>query len=147
MVEREERSHDTGYEDVLLHTTPSTAEILDDILWHRSGPTAPRDDVRIDWVDGHRETVLAAVDHPVQWKDPDLPATRLSYLRVTAGRPSSPLTGVSNLVMRRGRAERSPYDIRGSVELPLADADDYDLVTVAAPPDANRHPDIDNKSD
>lgn len=144
IVEREVRTFATDYEDVLLQTTPSAPEILHDVLWHAPGPTAPRADVCIDWIRDPRETVIEAAKHPVRWTAPDLPAEPAVVASDESWMAVVPADQcLDYLVMRRGRAERSPYEIREPVEVSLDHADDYDLVTVDAPPDADRHPHID----
>lgn len=45
---------------------------------------------------------------------------------------------ITNMVHRRGDAEYHGFGILGPVELPTADADEYDLVETDADPDGDR---------
>ena len=47
VVEQEVRTHSSGYEDVVLRSTPDAIELFNTVLWHYEGPTVHRDDVRI----------------------------------------------------------------------------------------------------
>lgn len=143
VIEREARHYENGYEDVLLHATPSAGNLRHQLLWHWDGPTAPLDDLRIVWEDTAHDAVLADVAHPVEYSRPGPPDESVTIEAGDGWQAVVPEDRViDSLVLRRGGAERSPYEIRRPVELPIRNADEYDLVVVDADPGADRHPNI-----
>ncbi|KAB7514656.1 hypothetical protein DM867_05940 [Halosegnis rubeus] len=135
VVEREARTHDTGHEDVVLHTTPSVSELRHSLLWYYPGPTAPREDLRILWADDRHDQVCAAATHPIIFDRPDPPPEPVVIKEGDGWRAVVPAARtIESMILRRGNAERSSHDIRGPVELPIADADEYDLVVLDAAP-------------
>lgn len=132
VVEREERRHDNGHQDVLLHTTPSAADIFHSIVWHHEGPTLPRDEIRILWEDSALETVLSSTEHPAEHEpqNPDETTVVVEGDGWHAVGPSERV--IENMVIRRSTAERHDFEILRSVPSSVEDADEYDLVEVNA---------------
>lgn len=143
VIEREERVHENGNEDVRLHTTPSTPDVFSAISWHHGGPTANHNDVRIIWEDERLEQVLADATYATEYAESDVPAG-VDTTVVTEGEGWKAVVRadrvITNMVHRRSDAEYHGFEILGPVELPLSDNEKYDLVEVNADPDADRQP-------
>ena len=146
VVERDVQD-DADSGTVLLETVPSAGDVLGAVSWHRDGPTADLNDVRIVWEADRLEEVRADAEHPTVYAEPDVPAeTERTVIDEGEGWaavvPSDRV--ITNTVERRGNAEHRGHEILGPVELPLADADEYDLVEVDADPDEDcqRSPDV-----
>lgn len=141
VVEREEQIHGNGTEDVVLHTTPSVRDVFQEVSWHHAGPTAVPDDVRIVWEDDYLEQVLADAEYPTEYGEPEVPAAPFVVDEGDGWQAVVPSDRVvTQMVHRRCGAEYHGLDILGPVELPVADADEYDLVEVDADPDEDRQP-------
>lgn len=122
---------------VLLQTTPSTGDIVGAVSWHRDGPTADLNDIRIVWEADRLEQVRADAEHPTVYAESDVPAeTERTVIDEDEGWmavvPSDWV--ITNPVERCRDAEYRGHEILGPVELPLADADESDLVEVDADP-------------
>ena len=132
VVEREVRTHSSGYEDVQLHTTPSSPEIFQSICWHSTGRTALREDIRIMWEEDSREAILADADYPARYIEPDYPDGPIVVEEGDGWMAVVPQDRViKNTVTRRSTAERQGYEIIRSVPSWVPDADEYDLVEVS----------------
>ncbi|MFC7155181.1 hypothetical protein ACFQPA_06895 [Halomarina halobia] len=135
VVEREERVHSTGHEDVMVHTTPSASDVFHSVRWHSDGPTTPHDACRIAWADDRLEAVLATAEHPVEYDTPELPIDSVTVDEGDGWRAIAPAGHVvENMVLRRSAAENYGYKILGPVPSRIADADELDLVEVDAVP-------------
>ena len=135
VVEREEQVHGNGYEDVMVHTTPSASDVFHSVLWHYDGPTAPRDDLRIAWDDNRLKAVLANAEYPVEHNTPEFPDDLVIVDEGDGWRAVALADhAVENMVLKRSTAENYGYDIIGSVPSRIDDADEYDLVEVDAEP-------------
>lgn len=135
VVEREERVHNNGNEDVVLYTTPSAFEVFYAVLWHYPGPTAPRDDVCIAWEDDRLEQVLDSAEYPIAYTPPDCPANASIVVEGDGWRAIAPTERViENMVLRRSSAESYGYKIIGPVGVPIENSREYDFVEVDADP-------------
>lgn len=148
VVERDVRDYADGGM-VLLQTTPSAGDISGAVSWHRDGPTADLNDVRIVWEADRLKQVRTDAEHPTVYAEPDVPAeTERTVIDEGEGWVAVVLSDrvITNTVERRGNAEHRGHEILGPVELPVADADEYDLVEVEvdADPDEDcqRSPDV-----
>ena len=124
----------------MLQTTPSAGDVLGRVSWHRDGPTADHNDVRIIWEADRLEQVRADAEHPTVYAEPDVPAeTERTVIDEGEGWvavvPSDRV--ITNTVERRNDAEYHGHEILGPVGLPLEHADEYDLVEVDVDPDAD----------
>jgi len=143
VVEREERVHGNGHEDVVVHTTPSASDVFHSVLWHYDGPTAPRDDLRIAWDDDRFEAVLADAEYSAEHDTPELPDDPVVVDEGDGWRAIAPAECVvENMVLKRSAAENYGYNILGPVPSRIDDAGEHDLVEVDADPVpyANRRP-------
>lgn len=135
VVEREERVHGNGHEDVMVHTTPSGSDVFHSVLWHHDGLTAPRDDLRIVWDDRRLEAVLANAEYPVEHEAPELPDDPVIVDEGDGWKAVAPADHlVENMVLKRSAAENYGYDILGPVPSRIAAAAEHDLVEVDAEP-------------
>lgn len=135
VVEREERVHGNGHEDVMVHTTPSGSDVFHSVLWHHDGLTAPRDDLRIVWDDRRLEAVLANAEYPVEHEAPELPDDPVIVDEGDGWKAVAPADHVvENMVLKRSAAENYGYDILGPVPPRIAAAAEHDLVEVDAEP-------------
>jgi hypothetical protein len=133
VVEREERVHDNGYRDVLLHTTPSANDVFHQIAWHWGGPTAPKEAVRVRFDETRREAVLEAAEYPVVYEQPSLPEEPVTVVEGDGWEAVAEADLVAeNMVLRRSTAKQAGYEIIGEAP-PIPDRDTYDLVEVDAP--------------
>ncbi|ADJ13911.1 hypothetical protein [Halalkalicoccus jeotgali] len=140
VVERDVREYANG-RTVVLQTTPSASAVLGAVSWHRDGPTADHNDVRIIWEPDRLEQVRADAEHSTVYVAPDVPdETERTVIAEgdgwTAIVPSDRV--ITNRVVRRKNAEYHGYEILGPVELPLENAAEYDLVEVTTDPDGDR---------
>jgi len=108
VVEREERIHDNGYRDLMLHTTPSAKDVFYSITWHYGGPTTPNDAVRIRWNDADAlDAALDAADHPVRHEDPLLPDDPVTVVEGDGwDAVADPDLVAERMVDRRSRAKK-----------------------------------------
>jgi len=135
VVEREEREHGNGHEDVVVYTTPSASDVFHSVLWHYDGPTAPRDDLRIAWDDDRLEAVLADAEYPAEYDPPELPDDPVVVDEGDGWRAVTPAEYVvENMVLKRSAAENYGYDILGPVPSRIDEGDEHDLVEVDADP-------------
>lgn len=134
VVEREVRKHDNGYQDVLLHTTPSAKDVFYSATWHYGGPTTPNDAVRMRWGTDALEDALDAVEHPVRHEEPELPDDPVTVVDGDGWDAVAEAELVAErMVDRRSRAEREGWDIIGDAP-PIPDREKYDLVEIDADP-------------
>lgn len=135
VVEREERTHGNGHGNVLVYATPAAGDLRHSLLWHYPGPTAPREDLCILRDDDRHAQICAESDHPLTFERPDPPSDPVVIEDGDGWRAVVPGDrAIESMILRRGSAERSSHDIRGPVELPIANADEYDLVVLDADP-------------
>lgn len=97
--------------------------------------------MRIVWEDDYLEQVLADAEYPTEYGEPEVPAAPFVVDEGDGWQAVVPSHRVvTQMVHRRCGAEYHGLDILGPVELPVADADEYDLVEVDADPDGDRQP-------
>lgn len=134
VVKREVRNFDNGYQDVLLHTTPSAKDVFYSVTWHYGGPTTPNDAVRIRWDANALEDALDTAEHPVRHEDPELPDDPVTVVDGDGWDAVAEADLVAErMVGRRSRAEREGWDIIGEAP-PIPDREKYDLVEIDADP-------------
>jgi hypothetical protein len=133
-VEREERTHDNGYRDVLLHPTPDVKDVFLSVTWHYDGPTTPNDAVRIRWDDEALEKAVKTAEHPVEYDSPTLPADPVTVAEGEGWAAVAEADMVAeNMVDRRSKAEREGLEILGDAP-PVSDREKHDLVEIDGDP-------------
>jgi len=134
VVEREERTHDNGHRDVLLHPTPDVKDVFHSVTWHYPGPTTPNDAVRIRWDADAREEAVDAAEYPVEYDAPDPPEEPISVVEGDGWAAVAEADLVAeNMVDRRSKAEREGLEILGEAP-PVSDREKHDLVEIDAAP-------------
>lgn len=134
VVEREVRTHDNGYQNVLLHATPDVKDVFHSVTWHYPGPTTPNDAVRIRWDDDAREEAVAAAEYPVEYDARPLPEEPITVVEGEGWDAVAEADLVAeNMVDRRSKAEREGLEILGEPP-PIPDREKHDLVEIDAEP-------------
>lgn len=134
VVERKVRTHDNGHQDVVLYPTPDAMDVLNSLTWHRAGPTAPNDAIRIEWSDDALEAALDAAEYPVEHNTVELPADPVTVTQGDGWRAVAERELVAgNMVDHRSRAERQGLKILGNAP-PVSDREKHDLVELDAEP-------------